>query len=165
MTLYHGSTVPVDNPKIISRTSFLDFGTAFYTTSSYQQAERWAQIKMRRDHVSIGYISSYRFDLEAAQRELSIVRFDTADAAWLQFVVSSRRGERPAIPADLYIGPVADDTIYQTIRLFEAGAYNAEETIKRLKTEVLHDQWAFCTEKALSFCTFLRSEEQKGARK
>ena len=38
MILYHGSTVIVDKPEIRLGSSFLDFGTGFYTTSSYEQA-------------------------------------------------------------------------------------------------------------------------------
>ena len=38
--------------------------------------------------------------------------------------------------------------------LFETGILNAEEAVKRLKTEVLHDQWTFHTQKALSYCRF-----------
>lgn len=37
------------------------------------------------------------------------------------------------------IGTVADDNIYQTIRFYETGVFSGDETIKRLKTEVLFD--------------------------
>ena len=45
MIIYHGSTVYVKKPKIIAGENFLDFGVGFYTTTSYQQAERWARTK------------------------------------------------------------------------------------------------------------------------
>ena len=48
MILYHGSTVRVEMPELRAGVSLLDFGAGFYTTSSYEQAERWARIKMRR---------------------------------------------------------------------------------------------------------------------
>lgn len=54
MILYHGSTVPVEKPEIRISESFLDFGTGFYTTTSLQQAERWARIKMRRENKPVG---------------------------------------------------------------------------------------------------------------
>ena len=54
----------------------------------------------------------------------------------------------------MHIGPVADDNVYQSIRLFETAILSAEETVKRLKTEVLHDQWTFHTDKALSYIKF-----------
>jgi len=44
MKLYHGSNVVVETPRIINSDRGLDFGTGFYLTSSYEQAERWAQL-------------------------------------------------------------------------------------------------------------------------
>lgn len=60
---------------------------------------------------------------------------------------------------DMHIGPVADDNVYRSIRLFETGVLDAGETVKRLKTEVLQDQWTFHTEKILSFVHFIDSKE------
>lgn len=161
MELYHGSTVLVRQPEIRTSGLFLDFGTGFYTTTSFEQAARWAKIKMRREQQSIGYVAIYDFNFDAAKENLLIQQFDTADMVWLQFVVENRRGVSPAQPFDIHIGPVADDNVYQSIRLFETGIYNAEETVKRLKTEVLHDQWTFHTEKALSYCRFIDYREVK----
>ena len=164
MILYHGSTVLVDRPEIREGDTFLDFGSGFYTTTSYGQAERWAKIKMRRENKTNGYVAVYEFDFEAASRNTVIRRFDTADMAWLLFVVNNRRGAPFEEPADMHIGPVADDNVYQSIRFFETGIYDAEETVKRLKTEVLHDQWTFHTDRILSYCKFIEYKEVKGAR-
>lgn len=159
MILYHGSTELVDSPEIRKGEVFLDFGTGFYTTTSYEQALRWAQIKMRRKNADLGYVSIYEFDFEAAENELAIRKFQKADMDWLLFVVNNRQGKLPAEPMDMTIGPVADDNVYQSIRLFETGVLDAEDTVKRLKTEVLHDQWAFHSEQILKYCVFLRAEE------
>jgi hypothetical protein len=48
MKLFHGSNVIVDLPKIIVPVRALDFGAGFYTTSSLNQATRWAKIQERR---------------------------------------------------------------------------------------------------------------------
>ena len=159
MIIYHGSTVMVDKPEIRMGTSFLDFCVGFYTTTSHEQATRWAKIKMRRENANVGYVSVYEFDYDAAIKDIIIKKFDTADMEWLMFVVGNRRGEAFERNADMHIGPVADDNVYQSIRFFETGIYDANETVKRLKTEVLQDQWTFHTEKALSFCKFVRCEE------
>ncbi len=154
MILYHGSAELVEKPEIRKGDVFLDFGIGFYTTTSKEQAERWARIKMRRNNADIGYVSIYEFDLEKAKENLVIDEFKTADEIWLQFVVGNRRGESIEKTTDMHIGPVADDNIYQSIRLFETGAYDAEYTVKKLKTEVLHDQWTLHTDKALSYLKF-----------
>lgn len=159
MILYHGSTEIVRVPEIRKRENCLDFGAGFYTTSSYEQAERWARIKMRRNGSEKGFVMVYEFDCNAAFTKLSHKEFGYADEAWLDFVVRNRNGEPMEEGIDLHIGPVANDNIYQTIRLFETGAYDAEYTVKKLKTEILHDQWTFHTEKALSYLTFTDVQE------
>lgn len=159
MILYHGSTIPVEKPEIRPSETFLDFGTGFYTTTSYEQAERWARIKMRRQNQNDGYVSVYEFDYETAKQKTDIFRFQEADMEWLTFVVANRRGEMLFKAEDMHIGPVADDNVYRSIRLFETGVLDAEETVKRLKTEVLQDQWTFRTEKMLSFLKFIEVKE------
>ena len=159
MILYHGSTTPVERPEIRESESFLDFGTGFYTTASFEQAERWAKIKKRRMNSEKCYVSVYEFDFESAKQNTEIYRFENADLEWLNFVVGNRRGEELAKADDMHIGPVADDNVYRSIRLFETGVLDAEETLKRLRTEVLHDQWAFRTGKMLSFLTFIEAKE------
>ena len=76
--------------------SFLDFGTGFYTTTSLQQAERWARIKMRRENKPVGYVSVYEFDFDAAEARAVIHRYQNADMEWLQFVIKKpqRRNDR-----------------------------------------------------------------------
>lgn len=159
MLLYHGSTVMVENPRILSANNFLDFGAGFYTTTSYEQALRWARIKMKRLKTSTGYVSVYDFDFESAKRCLNIKQFENANIEWLGFVTCNRSGEVRTDEADIHVGPVADDNVYQSIRLFETGVLNAKETVKRLRTEKLRDQWSFHNEKALAYCRFIRSVE------
>lgn len=161
MILYHGSTELVEKPEIRKSDSFLDFGIGFYTTTSYIQAERWAKTKMRRSNVKTAYVSIYEFDFEKAKKELSIRHFEVADEEWLNFVVKHRRGEATDDSFDMHIGPVADDNVYQSIRLFESGAYDAEYTVKKLKTEILQDQWAFHTDRILEYISFIEAKEIK----
>lgn len=161
MIIYHGSTVLVAKPEILVGEAFLDFGPGFYTTTSYDQAERWARIKMRRENKDTGYVAVYDFDFETAKKHTVIRKFDAADMDWLLFVVNNRRGIPFAEAVDMHIGPVADDNVYQSIRFFETGILDAEETVKRLKTELLQDQWTFHTDKMLSHCKFIEYKEVK----
>lgn len=65
------------------------------------------------------------------------------------------------IESDRYLdfgkGAVANDTIYQTLVLYEAGAYTVEDTIARLKVHRLFDQISFHTERALKEITFQKT--------
>ncbi len=161
MILYHGSIELVEKPEIRKGEVYLDFGVGFYTTTSKEQAERWARIKMRRNNTDKGFVSVYEFDLDSAKKILNIEEFGTADEKWLEFVVGNRRGAIVNNIADLHIGPVADDSIYRSIRLFETGAYDAEYTVKKLKAELLHDQWTLHTVKALDYLKFKEFIEVK----
>ncbi len=114
---------------------------------------------MRRKNVDLGYVSIYEFDFEKANKELVIKRFDSADEEWLSFVVNNRKGEIADTQADMHIGPVADDNVYQSIRLFETGAYDAEYTVKKLKTEVLHNQWTLHSSEILKYLKFIDAKE------
>ena len=93
------------------------------------------------------------------EKELTIKRFNKADEEWLSFVVSNRKGIIINDKADMHIGPVADDNVYQSIRLFETGAYDAEYTVKKLKTEVLHDQWTLHSDEILKYLNFIEAKE------
>jgi len=154
MIVYHGSTIVVDKPRILQSERFLDFGTGFYTTTSIDQATRWAlRVAARRKAVT-QYISVYEFDYERAEKELKVIHFKLADEAWLNFICACRSGKSIKEEYDLVFGPVADDNVYATVQLFELGVLDKDETIKRLKVEKLYDQVLFHTEKALSLCNY-----------
>ena len=104
-------------------------------------------------------VFKYEFDIEKAEKEFTIKRFDNADEEWLSFVVNNRKGNIIDSKTDIHIGPVADDNVYQSIRLFETGAYDAEYTVRKLKTEVLHDQWTLHSDEILKYLNFIEAKE------
>ena len=154
MTLYHGSTYVVENPKIVTGDKFLDFGFGFYTTTSEEQALLWAKIKKQRAKSATSYLNIYEIDDAVFLNDsFSILRFDTPNREWLEFVIANRRG---AITHnhDIIAGPVANDRLYLSFTLYESGVLSFNETIKRLKVHTLFDQLSFHTEKALQNLTF-----------
>jgi hypothetical protein len=52
------------------------------------------------------------------------------------------------------MGPVANDSLYATLLLFEQGILSAEAAIEQLKTHTLFDQISFHTEKAIALLNF-----------
>lgn len=150
MILYHGSTLIIEQPKLLQNDRFLDFGKGFYTTTNLEQATRWAIIKQKRTVVPTAYVNVYETEANLlSDPDLSILQFVEANREWLEFITGNRRGV-PQHLYDIVQGAVANDTIYQTLVLYEAGAYTVEETIDRLKVHRLFDQIAFHTEAALS---------------
>lgn len=83
MILYHGSNIVVEKPKILQPDRRLDFGTGFYLTSSYEQAEILSSLK--------------------------VLHFEGASVEWLKFVANNRNIESFADDSDIVIGPVAND--------------------------------------------------------
>ncbi len=158
MILYHGSTDIVEVPKIIPSDNFLDFGCGFYTTSSEEQASRWAKIKKKRTKKETAYINVYEIDIDVfSDRLFSILRFDEPCREWLEFVIANRRGNI-IHHYDFVKGPVANDTLYQTFTLYESGVLTLYETIHRLKVHELFDQLSFHSEKALAYLKFVKTE-------
>ena len=148
MLLYHGSNVAVESPKIIASDRKLDFGTGFYLTSSYEQAEKWAQLTVRRRNAGTPTITVYELD-ERLLDGLKIRRFNAADIRWLRYVSANRKDIGFIDDDDIVIGPVANDKTMPVITLYFSGIYDENETIKRLLPQKLKDQYAFKTESAL----------------
>ena len=48
MKIYHGSTFIVKEPNLEILNYKTDFGKGFYTTTDFEQAKRWTEIKKRR---------------------------------------------------------------------------------------------------------------------
>lgn len=159
MKIYHGSLVAVKNPEIRVGDRYLDFGYGFYTTMNEEQAVKWTEKQKSRKEVNIGYVSTYEFDIDRAQLELKIIRFDKANEKWLNFVSANRKGQCKEA-YDIAIGPVADDSVYEVVRFYEIGVYDLEETLKRLKVEKLYNQILFHTEKSLKYLKYIKAEEK-----
>ena len=51
MKIYHGSIEQICSPEIREPNRRLDYGAGFYATTSYEQAERWVQRKMRKQNL------------------------------------------------------------------------------------------------------------------
>jgi hypothetical protein len=158
MTIYHGSDTPVKSPKILTSNRLLDFGEGFYTTSSLEQAQRWAKRVRDRNKTKEQIVSIYEFDIDKAEKELKIIKFASPDSEWLRFVSACRSGKEIDFEYDIVMGPVANDNVYATIQLFETGLLSEAETIIRLKVEKIFDQILFHDEKALQYCKYLRHE-------
>ena len=163
MTIFHGSDVAVPEPKIIFANRLLDFGEGFYTTSSYEQARRWAERVRQKKKSADKIISVYDFDIDKAAREIKILRFDEPNTEWLRFVTVCRSGRETEHEYDIATGPVANDNVYATIQLFETGILSEAETIIRLKVEKIFNQILFHTERALHYCTYIKHENVEGA--
>ena len=156
MKLYHGSTVGVEKPDLQQCRAETDFGQAFYTTTSFEQAKQWAKIKQKRAKVPVAIVSVFEFDEKLLYTgDYKVRHFEKATKEWLDFVRNNRRGITATESYDLVMGPVANDSLYATILLYEQGVLTADAAIEQLKTYTLFDQLSFHTERALENLKFI----------
>ena len=81
MKIYHGSIEIVEQPEIRKANRTLDYGSGFYTTTSYEQAEAWVRRKMSECKVNVGYVNVYEFDRETANN-FKLLEFAQPNAAY-----------------------------------------------------------------------------------
>lgn len=156
MKLYHGSTVAVRKPSVKRGRPTVDFGQGFYTTTSYEQAKKWAELKRKRTSAPHAVVTEYEVADDILQGRYTTLFFSGPTQEWLDFVVSNRKGNGTAA-YDLTMGPVANDQLYATIRLYEQGVVTASAAIEMLRTHLLFDQLAFHNQHAAKELTFIQS--------
>ncbi|MBR4877727.1 MAG: DUF3990 domain-containing protein [Rhodocyclaceae bacterium] len=149
MILYHGSNLEIRTPSLAYSRSSLDFGAGFYLTTDLEQAEKWAHRITHVRQAGRPVISVFDTDDERWSK-LSILRFDSADRAWLHTVVGYRTEQAAANGYDVITGPVADDRTVDVIHQYIAGAFPEEIALQLLLPLQFRDQWAMKTEAALS---------------
>ena len=147
MQIYYGSNVIVNQPKIITDGFYKDFGYGFYCTNFEKQAKRWALTKKNKHVVNV-----YSY---TENKNLNCLIFKEMSDEWLDFVVSSRQGERHDY--DIVEGPMADDTIWNYVDDFARGLISRTAFWELVKFKYPTHQIVFCTEAALKCLEYDRS--------
>ncbi|MBC8611423.1 DUF3990 domain-containing protein [Massilimaliae timonensis] len=155
MILYHGSNMTVSTPKLVPQNRYLDFGFGFYTTTNKEQAISFADKVTKRRKDGSKTVSIYKLDEKIAFSECSVLRFDSPNEGWLDFVSDNRAGNYTGAFYDFIYGPVANDDVYRTFTLYTAGIFTKEQTLEQLKIKKLYNQLVLTTEKALSHLRFI----------
>ncbi len=144
MKLYHTGKVEIREPDLHRGRKNADFGQGFYLTPDWDFAQRWAG----RDAV----VNEYEFD----EGGLLIHRFDR-DEDWFRYIYHNRRGS-DSLSADAVIGPIANDTLFETFGIVSSGFLKEADAMKLLLLGPVYTQVAIKTENALRQLRFLRSE-------
>lgn len=154
MILYHGSNIEIHNSKIIKSKRLLDFGTGFYLTSDFNQAERWAKRTAGRRNEGYPTVSVFHL-AESDLKKLNTRIFESADTDWLDYVSKNRTDLSFADSYDIVIGPVANDQAFRTINNYLNGYLTKDIALQLLLPQNLKDQYTFKTEKALACLKFI----------
>ena len=143
MKLYHTGKTEIREPDIRRGRKNADFGQGFYLTTDMDFARRWAG----RDAV----VNEYELDTDG----LTVYRF-TRSREWFEYIFHNRRA-RDGLSADVVIGPVANDTLFDTLGIISSGLLEPEDAMKLLKAGPEYTQAAVKTERAAKQLRWIRS--------
>ncbi len=161
MILYHTGFDVIKEPDIHHGRKNADFGQGFYLTADEDFAKRWARVRKNENTV----VNVYELDTT----DLVIHRF-SRDAEWFAYISGNRNFKEDTLVADVIIGPIANDTIYDTFGIITSGMLPPEESLKLLQAGPEYHQIALKTEKAAQHLRwnnayFLSPDEVAGYRK
>ncbi len=157
MILYHGTTLRIEHPRIVRSEIGRDFGFAFYTTDIKEQAERWAlrraKIEERkRKSPCKAVVNIYEWNRDMT--DLLYQAFPEPSMDWLEMVVRCRGDAEYQHGFDIVEGKIANDNVGETVSFVMQGIMRKEDAVERLRFEIINNQIAFCTERALKTLTF-----------
>ena len=160
LKVYHGSYIEVPVIDLSKCEAGKDFGRAFYVTKFREQAEYWAKRKGRKSNSS-GYITEYEYYENAFEQfKLKVLRFDSYNEEWLDFVVANRRSPSAVSHEyDIVEGPVANDDISTRILDYLDGKVSKTDFLEELKFKHQEShQIAFCTVASLQQLAWLNKK-------
>ncbi len=144
MILYHTSDREIRNPDIHRGRKNADFGWGFYLTPDRDFTYRWAGEN--------AVVNEYELD----ETGLRVHHFKR-DVEWFRYIYQNRRLQ-DGLTADVVIGPIANDTIFDTLGIISSGFLKPEDALKLLLIGPEYTQAAIKTEKALRQLRWIRSE-------
>lgn len=140
MLLYHMGYTVIRDPDVHYGRKNADFGQGFYTTDDREFACRWA----KESRGSLPVLNTYELDLSG----LTVRRFRHS-AVWYRYISGNRAGRRDSLPeADVIIGPIANDTIFDTLGIFTSGLLDPDASLRLLRIGPKYRQITLKTEKA-----------------
>lgn len=150
MKLYHTGYQEIKEPDIYYGRKNADFGQGFYTTDDREFAFRWA--KERKGSRIV--MNTYEFNPEG----LRIFHFHR-DSSWAEYLFNNRAGKADILPeADVVTGPIANDTIYDTLGIITSGILSREESMRLLIIGPEYQQIVLKSRKAAGQLKWLSSE-------
>ena len=98
-------------------------------------------------------VTEYEFDFEGALQNLKMKIFEKPSDEWAEFVMMNRNENitHPAHDYDMVIGPIADDAVVVSFRLFQDGFISISELVKRLEYKELSTQYFFHNPNAIGY--------------
>lgn len=156
MTLYHGTCCKFSLIDLSKSKDKRDFDKGFYTTTIFEQAEKWAKNQFIRYGGDGSFVKEYEY---TPNPNLKIKYFEKMNKDWLEFVKKCRTNGGLPHNYDIVQGPVANDNTMRTIALYIADVYTVEQAIEQLRYFKVNDQFSFHSEKALKCLRWKQDRE------
>lgn len=144
MRLYHVGDRAIPEPDVHYGRRNADFGQGFYLTPEPEFARRWAGEK--------AVLNEYELELDGLT-----VQYLQRDEAWFDCIFRSRRGQ-DSLCADVVIGPIANDTIFDTMGIVSSGFLAPSEALWLLQIGPAYTQVAVRTPAAAGQLRWLGAE-------
>ncbi len=148
MRLYHTGDRAIPEPDIRFGRKNADFGQGFYLTPDREFTLRWAGEN--------AVVNEYELDLTG----LAVLRLER-DETWFDYIFQNRR-LRDGSDADVVIGPIANDTIFDTLGIVSSGFLAPEEALRLLRIGPEYTQVTVKTQKAAARLRWLGAEAVSG---
>lgn len=144
--LYHTGFEIIRTPDIKIGRKNADFGQGFYLSKDEDFSRRWA----RERRGSETFLNTYRLDPDG----LKIKRFER-DEEWFSYIFANRSGAADTLADfDVIAGPIANDTIYDTLGIITSGFLSREQSLQLLLIGPAYEQTVIKTEKAAAALHF-----------
>ena len=154
LQLFHTGFQVIRKPDIRAGRKNADFGQGFYLADDQEFSRRWAQERKG----SATYLNAYELDTEG----LAVKHF-SRDAEWFKYI-KDNRSDRPDTFADydVIIGPIANDTIFETWGIITSGLLEEDQALRLLMIGRVYEQTVIKTEKAAALLRFKEASEVSG---
>ena len=137
LKLYHTSSRELKNPDVDYGRKNADFGGGFYLSDCFDFAVRWSGN-------GTNCVNHFTLDLSG----LTVKRF-SHDTEWYEYIAGNRAGKKDKYAGtDVIIGPVANDTLYETYGIIFSGFLAGDTAVKLLAAGRQYTQINVKTKKA-----------------
>jgi len=149
MRCYHTGHHELRDPDIRIGRKNADFGQGFYLSPSDAFAGKW--VREQRDLEA--FVNTYELDLSG----LKVLRLQR-DETWFDYIFRNRAGLSDRYGEyDVIVGPIANDTIYNTFGVFTSGLLPKEQVLSLLQIGPSFEQIVVKTDRACRQLRWLSS--------
>lgn len=147
MLLFHTGFEKIPVPDLRRGRVNADFGRGFYLSDDPAFSERWATEKKGAET----FVNSYELKTD----DLRIKRFER-DEDWFGYIFSNRRSKPDTFKDyDVIIGPIANDTLYNTFGILTSGMLSDAVAMELLLLGPAYTQVVLKTDRAKAALRFL----------